>query len=63
MYTKDLNYLTKALSWAKRGIEFYETSAIMDTYARLLYATGNKEEAISWEQKAIDTNKLIELVV
>lgn len=56
-YTKDINYLTKALTWAKRGNEFFETPAIMDTYARLLYKTGNKEEAISWEQKAIDGNK------
>ena len=56
-YTKDKNYLTKALAWAKHGLEFSETSAIMDTYARLLYKTGNKEEAIIWEQKAIDANK------
>jgi hypothetical protein len=56
-YTKDNNYLTRALSWAKRGLEFSETSANMDTYARLLYKTGNKEEAIIWEQKAIDGNK------
>jgi hypothetical protein len=56
-YTRDINYLTKALSWAKRGLEFSETTAIMDTYARLLYKTGNKEEALIWEQKAVDGNK------
>jgi hypothetical protein len=56
-YTKDNNYLIKALSWAKRGLEFSETTAIMDTYARLLYKTSNKEEALIWEQKAIDGNK------
>lgn len=56
-FTKDINYLTKALSWAKRGLEFSETAAIMDTYARLLYKTGNKEEALIWEQKAVDENK------
>jgi hypothetical protein len=56
-YTKENNYLVKALSWAKRGLEFSETTANMDTYARLLYKTGNKEEALIWEQKAIDGNK------
>lgn len=56
-YTKESNYLNKALSWAKRGLEFSETPAIMDTYARLLYKTGNKEEALIWEQKAVDGNK------
>lgn len=56
-YTKDKNHLAKAVTWVKRGLEFAESPALMDTYARLLYKTGNKEEAISWEQKAIDGNK------
>jgi hypothetical protein len=56
-YTKDKNHLAKAVTWVKRGLEFAETPALMDTYARLLYKTGNKEEAINWEQKAIDGNK------
>lgn len=60
-YTRDINYLTKALSWAKRGLEFSETSVIMDTYARLLYKTGNKEEALVWEQKAVEGNKKKEI--
>lgn len=56
-YTKDSYYLSKALTWVKRGLEFSETPALMDTYARLLYKTGNKEEAVTWEQKAIESNK------
>ena len=56
-YTKDVNYINKALTWARHGIEIYESPEIMDTYARLLYRTNNKEEAISWEQKAADKRK------
>ena len=29
----------------------------MDTYARLLYKTGNANQAIEWEGKAIDLQK------
>lgn len=60
-YTKDKNHLAKAVTWVKRGLEFAESPALMDTYARLLYKTGNKEEAISWEQKAIEGNKKKEM--
>jgi len=52
---KDL--LNKALQWAKRANQFYATAASMDTYARLLYKTGNKKEAIEWEAKAIQQQK------
>ncbi len=55
-YTHDAAYNIKALAWAKRANEFYENPGAMDTYARLLYRTGNKEEAISWEEKAIKLN-------
>ncbi len=52
-YTHDPAYTDKALAWAKRATEFYDNPAAMDTYAKLLYRTGNKEEAIAWEEKAI----------
>jgi len=52
-FSKNPTYLNKALLLAKRGMEFYETTEIIDTYARLLYRTGNKEEAIGWEEKAV----------
>ena len=29
----------------------------MDTYARLLYKTGEKSKAVEWESKAIDLKK------
>lgn len=66
-YTRELNeaarnfygmtsnpvYISKALEWSKRANEFFEVAEAMDTYARLLYKTGNKSEAIVWEEKAI----------
>jgi len=58
VYTHDLFYMAKALSWAKRATEFYDSPAAIDTYARLLYRTGNKEEAMNWEEKAIQLTKI-----
>ncbi|MBL7743327.1 MAG: DUF255 domain-containing protein [Chitinophagaceae bacterium] len=55
--TNDLLYLKKALQWSYRALEFFESPEIMDTQARLLYKTGQKEEAIQWESKAIDLKK------
>ncbi|MCW3086924.1 MAG: hypothetical protein JWQ78_310, partial [Sediminibacterium sp.] len=52
-YTNDPSYLAKALAWAKRAVEFYASAPVMDTYARLLYKTGDKDTAISWEEKAV----------
>ena len=51
--SSDTMYLSKALQWVKRGLEFYEPAEAMDTYARLLYKTGKKEEAVFWELKTI----------
>ncbi len=56
-FSKVPQYLGRALLWAKRAIEFMETPEIMDTYARILYKTGNRNVAIEWETKAIATNK------
>lgn len=52
LFSKNPLHLSKALSWAKRANEFMESPEIMDTYARLLYKTGNQAEAIDWETKA-----------
>jgi hypothetical protein len=59
--SKEERYLNKALSWAKRSVEFYELPENMDTYARLLYITGNKNEAIFWMEKAIQKQELLQL--
>lgn len=47
----------KALQWSKRANEFYETPEAMDTYARLLYKSGNSMEAAVWMEKAIALKK------
>ncbi len=51
--TNDPQHISKALQWAKRANDFFENPEAMDTYARLLYKSGNKNEAINWEEKAI----------
>jgi hypothetical protein len=51
------NYLKKALAWAKRSLDFYESPEAMDTYARILYKTGNSPEAIKWQKRAIEIYK------
>lgn len=56
-FSKDPEYMQKALEWTKRACEFYESPAGMDLYARLLFRLGTNDEAIIWEQKAIETAK------
>jgi len=55
--TSDEGYLKKALTWAKRSIDFYESPESIDTYARILYKTGNSREAIKWQRRAIEIYK------
>jgi hypothetical protein len=52
-FTHDPVYTAKALVWAKRATEYFENPGVMDTYARLLYRSGNKQEAIKWEEKVV----------
>jgi len=56
-FTKDITLLNKALLFSKKSNEFFVNPEAMDTYARLLYVTGNKSEAINWETKAISAAK------
>ena len=55
--TEDKIYLSKALQWSKKAVEFYESVEAMDTYARLLYKTASVIYAIEWEMKAIELRK------
>ena len=55
--TRDPLHLKKALQWAKRANDFFDSAEAMDTYARLLYRTGSLQEAIDWETKAIEHRK------
>ena len=51
--TSDKKYLAKALAWAKRANEAFVSPEVIDTYARILYKTGDKQQAIEVLQKAI----------
>lgn len=52
--TKDSSLLKTAMSWSRRVLRKQpENVEAMDTYANLLYKIGNKNEAISWEDKAV----------
>ncbi|ASZ12948.1 thioredoxin fold domain-containing protein [Chitinophaga pendula] len=46
--------LEAALDWSKRSFEGNNSPALIDTYANLLYKLGRKDEAISWEEKAMN---------
>ena len=45
--------LSSAVKWAKRAIELDEAHHIIDTYAHLLAATGNREAALEQEVRAL----------
>ncbi|WP_316805067.1 thioredoxin family protein [Pedobacter nototheniae] len=48
--------VAEALNWSKRSVESTksEQPALIDTYANLLHKLGKTEEAIKWEEKAIN---------
>jgi hypothetical protein len=50
----------KATGWAAHGLRIYESAELYDTYARLLYTNGRKEEAIAAQVKAIAAAQLIQ---
>jgi hypothetical protein len=47
----------KAIVWAAHGLRIQESAEFYDTYARLLYTDGRKEEAIAAQEKAITIAK------
>jgi thiol-disulfide isomerase/thioredoxin len=51
---KDAMVLPSAVRWAKRAVELSEKHHIIDTYAHLLAATGQKEAALEQELRAFD---------
>jgi hypothetical protein len=57
--TKDNATLQMALSWAERSCQFYETTANLDTYARLNYVLGNKEKALQLMEKSKNLSEKI----
>lgn len=55
--TRDSTYLQKALSWSKRSLEYREDGSLLDTYAHILYRLGRKQEAVEWQQKAVQKER------
>jgi hypothetical protein len=52
--TRDSLWTEKALRWSARSLDFQESAAQLDTYARLLYRKGLRKEAIRYQEKALD---------
>ncbi|MET3877668.1 thioredoxin domain-containing protein [Chitinophaga sp. OAE865] len=50
----DMQCIEQALEWSKRSFKDNEVPAFMDTYANLLYKSGKKEDALAWEEKALN---------
>jgi tetratricopeptide (TPR) repeat protein len=55
--TENPMHIAKALQWSARANELYDSEEAMDTYAHLLFKTGNKAEAIEWLSQAIELRK------
>ncbi len=49
----DAACIQAALNWSKQSLEGNEQPAFLDTYANLLYKSGDKENAIKYQEKAI----------
>ncbi|HVI45179.1 MAG TPA: thioredoxin fold domain-containing protein [Chitinophaga sp.] len=50
----DMKCIEQALDWSKRSFKDAEVPAYMDTYANLLFKSGKKADAITWEEKAMN---------
>lgn len=46
--------LKEALNWSKKSLEKHEDPNFIDTYANILFKLGKKDEAIAWEEKAMN---------
>ncbi|ERJ59808.1 thioredoxin family protein [Sphingobacterium paucimobilis] len=49
----DAACIKSALDWSKKSLESGEQAMFIDTYANLLYKSGNKSNAIKWQEKAL----------
>lgn len=57
MMNPSKKYISSALKWSARSLEFNESSASLDTYARLLYKNGQRDSAIYYQEKAVALEK------
>jgi len=51
---KDMTCVAEALEWSKRSFKDNNEPGLIDTYANILYKMGKKDEAIAWEEKAMN---------
>lgn len=69
--TRDKALLEKALGWSKKSMELADGKAkkgfthfklgfpdYMDTYAKILYRLDRRDEAITWQEKAVEAQKI-----
>jgi thiol-disulfide isomerase/thioredoxin len=55
LYVTDKKLINGAIRWAEKAIHHNPNSTdLLDTYANLLYKIGRKDDAIQWEQKALN---------
>ncbi|HLZ89559.1 MAG TPA: thioredoxin fold domain-containing protein [Puia sp.] len=50
----DMSCVADALDWSKRSFKSEANPTFMDTYANILYKMGKKDDAIAWEEKALN---------
>ena len=50
----DMTCVATALDWSKKSFTDNNNPAFMDTYANILYKLGKKDDALMWEQKAMN---------
>jgi hypothetical protein len=51
--TSQPQLLLMAIGWIEKGLEFYESAEALDTYARLLYKSGQQTRAVDVQLRAI----------
>jgi tetratricopeptide (TPR) repeat protein len=69
--TSDKDLLEKALAWSKKSMELSDDKGkrahgpfklgdpnLIDTYAHILYKLGRKDEAVEWQTKAVEAQKV-----
>ncbi|GAB4231442.1 MAG: hypothetical protein Tsb0034_03810 [Ekhidna sp.] len=54
LYIDDRNQLEIAASWAKQAVDKLPEPSLIDTYASLQFKLGNRKEAVSLEEKALE---------
>lgn len=50
----DIKCVEEALEWSKNSFKDNNDPAFIDTYANILYKLGKNDDAINWEQKALN---------